>query len=82
MKKKEAGARMGAGGFFKRAYLGLVLLFLYAPILTLIVFSFNASKSITPTTKSRLKRFSKSFWKSSLNALRFGKSVTASKRAF
>ena len=45
MKKKEAGARMGAGGFFKRAYLGLVLLFLYAPILTLIAFSFNASKS-------------------------------------
>ena len=45
MKKKETGARMGAGGFFKRAYLGLVLLFLYAPILTLIVFSFNASKS-------------------------------------
>ncbi len=35
----------GAGRFFQRMYLALVLLFLYAPILTLIVFSFNASKS-------------------------------------
>lgn len=30
---------------FARTYLGLILLFLYAPILVLIVFSFNASKS-------------------------------------
>ena len=29
----------------ERVYLGLILLFLYAPIITLIVFSFNASKS-------------------------------------
>jgi spermidine/putrescine transport system permease protein len=32
-------------GFFKRLYVYLVLAFLYMPILTLIVFSFNASKS-------------------------------------
>ena len=31
--------------FFKRLYIGIVLLFLYAPIFTLMVFSFNASKS-------------------------------------
>lgn len=31
--------------FFKKAYLYLVLLFLYAPILTLIVYSFNANKT-------------------------------------
>ena len=48
MKKKVSGA----GGFFKRAYLGLVLLFLYAPILTLIVFSFNAGDR-TPTYSAR-----------------------------
>jgi spermidine/putrescine transport system permease protein len=34
-----------SAGFFKRGYVYLVLAFLYMPILTLIVFSFNASKS-------------------------------------
>ncbi|MDR0915870.1 MAG: ABC transporter permease [Oscillospiraceae bacterium] len=33
--------------FFGRAYTALILLFLYAPIFVLIVFSFNASKSRT-----------------------------------
>ena len=33
-------------GFFKGTYLGLILLFLYAPILILIVFSFNESKTL------------------------------------
>jgi len=32
---------------FKRAYIGLILLFLYAPIIVLMVFSFNSSKSRT-----------------------------------
>ena len=32
--------------FFKGTYLGLILLFLYAPILILIVFSFNESKPL------------------------------------
>ena len=32
--------------FFKGTYLGLILLFLYAPILILIVFSFNESKTL------------------------------------
>lgn len=32
-------------GFFGRAYVGLILLFLYAPIFILIVFSFNDSRS-------------------------------------
>lgn len=36
---------MSVSRFFKRFYLWIVLLFLYMPILTLIVFSFNASKS-------------------------------------
>jgi spermidine/putrescine transport system permease protein len=31
--------------FLKKSYLALIFVFLYAPILTLIVFSFNASKS-------------------------------------
>ncbi len=31
--------------FLKKSYLGLIFLFLYAPILILIIFSFNASKS-------------------------------------
>lgn len=44
MRNRE-NVNKGAGGFFKRLYLGIVLLFLYAPIITLIVFSFNASKS-------------------------------------
>lgn len=33
------------GRFFKKFYLGLVFLFLYAPIIMLIIFSFNESKS-------------------------------------
>ncbi len=38
--------RQGKGwAFCKRFYLGLIFLFLYAPIIVLIVFSFNASKS-------------------------------------
>jgi spermidine/putrescine transport system permease protein len=32
-------------GIFSKAYLGLIFLFLYAPIIVLIVFSFNESKS-------------------------------------
>ena len=35
-----------ARGFFHGTYLGLMLLFLYAPILILIVFSFNESKTL------------------------------------
>jgi spermidine/putrescine transport system permease protein len=33
-------------GFFRRFYLAVILIFLYAPILTLIVFSFNESKTM------------------------------------
>ena len=43
--KHENRNKSGFSGLFKRLYLAVVLLFLYAPILTLIVFSFNASKS-------------------------------------
>ncbi|MBR2156175.1 MAG: ABC transporter permease, partial [Clostridia bacterium] len=32
--------------FFRGTYLGLMLIFLYAPILVLMVFSFNGSKSM------------------------------------
>ncbi len=31
--------------FLKKSYVGLTFLFLYAPIVILIIFSFNASKS-------------------------------------
>lgn len=48
-----AGKRKGAAAYgkasarvFKGTYLGLILLFLYAPILILIVFSFNESKTL------------------------------------
>ena len=34
------------GKFFSGTYLGLMLLFLYAPILILIIFSFNESKTL------------------------------------
>lgn len=33
------------GKLIKRAYIGFIFLFLYAPILVLIVYSFNESKS-------------------------------------
>lgn len=32
--------------FFRGTYLGLMLIFLYSPILVLMVFSFNGSKSM------------------------------------
>ena len=32
--------------FFKGTYLGLMLLFLYAPILVLMVYSFNEAKTM------------------------------------
>ena len=35
-----------AARFFSGTYIGLMLVFLYAPILILIVFSFNASKTL------------------------------------
>ena len=38
---------MKKNGVFSRAFMGLVFLFLYAPIFVLIVFSFNAEKSRT-----------------------------------
>ena len=36
--------------FFRGTYLGLMLIFLYAPILVLMVFSFNGSKSMARWT--------------------------------
>ena len=33
--------------FFKGLYLGLIILFLYLPIATLVVLSFNQSKAMT-----------------------------------
>lgn len=42
-------------GFFRGTYLGLMLIFLYAPILVLMVFSFNDSKSMARWTGFSLK---------------------------
>ena len=39
------GAAVKKNGVFSRLFMGLVFLFLYAPIFVLIVFSFNAAKS-------------------------------------
>lgn len=47
--------------FFKRFYLAFILLFLYAPILTLIVFSFNESKLMASWTGFSFKWYEKLF---------------------
>ena len=47
--------------FFKGTYLGLVLLFLYAPIIILTIFSFNDSKVLghwVGTTYTGMRTFS------------------------
>ena len=46
---------MKKNGIFSRVFMGLALLFLYAPIFVLIVFSFNESKSRTVWTGFSLK---------------------------
>ena len=38
------------GGFFSRFYMAVVFIFLYAPIVLLMVFSFNDSKSTSQFT--------------------------------
>lgn len=47
--------------FFKGTYLGLILLFLYAPILILIIFSFNESKTLGNWTGFTLSWYEKLF---------------------
>ncbi len=53
-------------GFFRRFYLILILIFLYAPILTLIVFSFNESKSMAHWGGFSLKWYGKLFTNSTI----------------
>lgn len=45
----------------KRIYLILIILFLYLPILTLMVFSFNNSKSMSIWTGFSLKWYKESW---------------------
>lgn len=45
----------------RKIYLGLILFFMYAPILTLIVLSFNASKSRTKWSGFTLSWYSSLF---------------------
>lgn len=47
--------------FFKGTYLGLMLLFLYAPIIVLMVFSFNESKTMGNWTGFSLKWYEQLF---------------------
>lgn len=47
--------------FFSRFYLGLVLLFFYLPILYVVVFSFNDSKSLTNFTGFSLQWYERMF---------------------
>lgn len=47
--------------FFSGTYLGLILVFLYAPILILIVFSFNGSKTLGNWTGFTFKWYSELF---------------------
>ena len=49
------------GNFFKRFYLVLIFIFLYAPILTLVIFSFNESKTMGNWTGFSLKWYSALF---------------------
>ncbi len=46
---------------FQKGYLGLVLLFLYAPIATLIIFSFNAGKTMGKWSGFSLKWYEQLF---------------------
>ena len=47
--------------FFSRFYLALVLLFFYLPILYVVVFSFNDSKSLTNFTGFSLQWYERMF---------------------
>jgi len=54
----------------EKLYLGLIMLFLYAPILTLIVFSFNDSKS-----RAKWGGFTLKWYKNMLNDPMISKSI-------
>ena len=47
--------------FFSRAYLGVILVFMYLPILTLIIFSFNESKNMAVWSGFSLKWYEQLF---------------------
>ena len=53
--------RSKTGNFFRGLYLGLILLFLYLPIGTLMVLSFNKSKSMSVWTGFTTKWYSEMF---------------------
>lgn len=57
---------MKKNGFFSRFFMGLVFLFLYAPIFVLIVFSFNESKSRATWTGFSLKWYVELFQDSTI----------------
>lgn len=57
---------MKKNGVFSRIFMGLVFLFLYAPILVLIIFSFNESKSRANWTGFSLKWYIELFQDSSI----------------
>ncbi len=49
------------GKFFKRSYIAILLLFLYLPILMLMVFSFNSGKNMTKWSGFTLDWYKKLF---------------------
>lgn len=53
-------------GFFRRFYLIIILVFLYAPILTLMVFSFNESKTMARWGGFSLKWYAELFTNSTI----------------
>lgn len=57
---------MKVKSLFQKGYLGLVLLFLYAPIATLIIFSFNAGKTMGKWSGFSLKWYEQLFQDPSL----------------
>lgn len=56
---------------FSKVFLGLVVVFLYAPILYTIVFSFNSSKSLTKFSGFSLEWYSKLFSNGSMTSALF-----------
>lgn len=68
---------MKKNGFFSRFFMGLVFLFLYAPIFVLIVFSFNESKSRATWTGFSLKWYVELFQDSTILSA-FGTTILVS----
>jgi len=57
----EENKKLTFGGILSKIYLGLILLFIYLPIIYVVIFSFNESKSLTKFSGFSLKWYEKMF---------------------